>query len=203
MKIPFKQYTGDKMVSIYTRGAAINYQPMVIEGYEFFEECWRLATEINPKLVDLVVEEYNFLVEWHGGDERRAFHKKHPFWKKEKYVLFCEYNDLFYHFNNCITMWDNSRDTKNLVSANNQTCISYLQVMDDTLFVVSRSLDISCGFKTDPLTIKLLADSAKCKNIIWQIIAPHNYVENIFPVVETYEELLTKKTVLKVRKEVS
>lgn len=207
MQLPFKRIKGPNLSTIQKRGAVINYEPMILNDYKMFVDCWELAEKLKPDLIKNVKEEYDFLSDRHDWEELKEFKKSHPFWKKENDNLMCDYanlyHDLWWLQRDIINWKDKKRFSKNNVACNANTCLSYFQVYGDSLFVVSRSLDIACGFKADILTIKYIADKLECKDICWMIIAPHQYVENILDgEPQTYEDLLKMKPILKVRKEV-
>lgn len=205
MELLFKRVQGTNLSTIQKRGAVINYEPIIFNNYQMFQECWTLAEQLKPKLIENIKWEYEFLSERRTYEEIDEFKKTHPFWKKESESLLYDYKNLYgdlgWIYNEMFKWNERNRTSKNNVACKENACLSYFQIYDDKLYVVSRSLDIACGFKADVLTIKYIADIFECKDICWIVVAPHHYVENILDgEPKTYEDLLKMKPVLKVRK---
>lgn len=102
---------------------------------------------------------------------------EHPFWKGEEEYLLNAYMLLHRNF---IYKMEKSRyaTSRNTVSAVAETCVSFLQRHNETLYCVSRSCDISLGFLADFLTLKYIMQKYRLKNIHWTITTPHIYVNN-------------------------
>lgn len=143
--------------------------------FEFTEAGLQAELEKWAKLEGLeklVKWEYNI---FEAGDYDTL--AEHPFWKGEEEYLLNAYMLLHRNF---IYKMEKSKyaTSRNTVSAVAETCVSFLQRHNETLYCVSRSCDISLGFLADFLTLKYIMQKYKLKNIHWTITTPHIYVNN-------------------------
>ena len=175
----------DKNVFPSLRG---DYQ--LVKNFKYFEftekglevelEKWMKIEGLNKQ----VIAEYEL---FERGDYDRL--AEHPFWKGEEEYLLNSYMLLHRNF---IHKMEKSKyaTSRNTVSANAETCVSFLQRHNETLYCVSRSCDISLGFLADLLTLRIIMKKYKLKNIHWTITTPHIYVNNK---ELTLKQFLTKK----------
>ena len=175
----------DKNIFPSLRG---DYQ--LVKNFRYFEftekglqtelEKWMKIEGLNKQ----VIVEYEL---FERGDYDRL--AEHPFWKGEEEYLLNNYMLLHRNF---IHKMEKSKyvASRNTVSANAETCVSFLQRHNETLYCVSRSCDISLGFLADLLTLRIIMKKYKLKNIHWTITTPHIYVNNKDL---TLKQFLTKK----------
>ena len=175
----------DKNVFPSLRG---DYQ--LVKNFKYFEftekglevelEKWMKIEGLNKQ----VIAEYEL---FERGDYDRL--AEHPFWKGEEEYLLNSYMLLHRNF---IHKMEKSKyaTSRNTVSAVAETCVSFLQRHNETLYCVSRSCDISLGFLADLLTLRIIMKKYKLKNIHWTITTPHIYVNNKDL---TLKQFLTKK----------
>ena len=143
--------------------------------FEFTEAGLQAELEKWTKLEGLekqVAAEYKLF-------EENNFEKlsEHPFWKGEEEYLLRNYMKLHFGFIQRM-MFSKYKTSRNTVEAVPQTCVSFLQRHNETLYCVSRSCDISLGFLADLLTLKIIMKKYNLKNIHWTITTPHIYVNN-------------------------
>ena len=163
----------DKNIFPSLRG---DYQ--LVKNFRYFEftekqlekelEKWYKISGLNKQ----VIKEYEL-------SEINDFEKlsEHPFWKGEEEYLLRSYMKLHYGF--ILRMGQSKyKSSRNTVSAVGETCVSFLQRHNETLYCVSRSCDISLGFLADLLTLRIIMKKYKLKNIHWTITTPHIYVNN-------------------------
>lgn len=185
-----------KNVSENKRGKCINFLPFSISGNAFD----KLIEYANSKLTDsfkkLVEDEFEFLVKARHKRtlaELMEFKENHPFWKKEPdCVLLKEYYNLYNNFAKRFQRAKN-KNSKNIFSANEDTCLSTIQFHENTLIVNQRSCDLSCGFLADAWTINLFAKLTNAVDIAWIINVPHVYENNWDETVKYYGELENTK----------
>ena len=163
----------DKNIFPSLRG---DYQ--LVKNFKYFEftekgleaelEKWMKIEGLNKQ----VIAEYEL---FERGDYDRL--AEHPFWKGEEEYLLNAYMLLHRNF---IYKMEKSKyaTSRNTVSAVAETCVSFLQRHNETLYCVSRSCDISLGFLADLLTLRIIMKKYNLKNIHWTITTPHIYVNN-------------------------
>lgn len=163
----------DKNIFPSLRG---DYQ--LVKNFKYFEftekgleaelEKWMKIEVLNKQ----VIAEYEL---FERGDYDRL--AEHPFWKGEEEYLLNAYMLLHRNF---IHKMEKSKyaTSRNTVSAVAETCVSFLQRHNETLYCVSRSCDISLGFLAALLTLRIIMKKYKLKNIHWTITTPHIYVNN-------------------------
>lgn len=163
----------DKNIFPSLRG---DYQ--LVKNFKYFEftekqlekelQKWYKISGLNKQ----VIKEYELF-------ERNDFEKlsEHPFWKGEEEYLLRSYMKLHYGF---MLRMEKSKykSSRNTVSAVGETCVSFLQRHNETLYCLSRSCDISLGFLADLLTLRIIMKKYNLKNINWTITTPHIYTNN-------------------------
>lgn len=201
----FKKITNDKLITIQKRGAVVNYEPITINEYEFFEVLWKEIEKSKPELINTVESDFKFLSDNGNYDDLKDFMENSDKFKNEDSSVMCEFNNFIssagYLSDSLTRFTSKERFSKNNVICRKESCLTYLQVYNEKLYIVSRSLEISNFFLYDALMVKILCDKFDCKEIKWEIIAPFDYVENVLlNSVETLDDLLNKQFIVKNRK---
>lgn len=207
MKLPFKLETDIKLITTQKRGAVVNYEPITITDYKFFEKMWEYVKTNKPDFIEKVEADFTFLTDNGNYDNLKEFTQNSNDFKNEDMNIMCDFNNFMVGVDwmiDSLTRFNRKeRFSKNNVVCKTESCLTYLQVYRDNLFIVSRSLDIDNFFIYNALMIKLMADKLCCSAIKWEIIAPFNYIENVLlNKVETIDDLLNKQFLNKFRKEV-
>lgn len=205
MKLPFKLETDIKLITNQKRGAVVNYEPITITDYKFFEKLWEYVKTNKPDLIEKVESDFTFLSDNGNYDNLKEFTQNSNDFKNEDMNIMCDFNNFMVGVDwmiDSLTRYNGKeRFSKNNVVCKRESCLTYLQVYRDNLFVVSRGLDIDNFFIYNALMIKLMADKLCCSEIKWEIIAPFNYVENVLlNKIETIDDLLNKQFLHKFRK---
>ena len=151
----------------------------------------------------LVQKEFD-LFSWLADDDSNIPYdelRKHPFWAGEESYLLDSYINLHKNFQRKMakSRYSSSRNT---VSAEADTCVSYFQRHSITLYCVSRSCDISLGFYADLYTCYLYMKKYDLWELKWYITVPHVYCNNIELTNQQFElnEKINKGMIFNMRK---
>lgn len=188
------------------RGTTYNYNILNIDKAKIYAIIEELK---NTKMYENAVTEFNFLIKKRTLKELEEFKNIHPWWVKEDIKMLKEYNKFYSDFNKAF--YKNSKDSKNIISTNNKTCLTMLQfnttkeyknlglnnivnIFEGCFNVVQRSCDLSLGFLADLITIYLWTEHIFMlyQNLIkikinWQILMPHIYKNNYNIHLEDWE----------------
>lgn len=198
----------DFFITKNKRGECYNYEKIRLTD-EILNTCEKLVSE---RIKQLSSKEFDFLINQHSKHDFYEFKNSHPWWKKEDDNLLLKYNELYSTF--MFQLLTEKITSKNIISANNDTCITLFSLTQQTnntvvFEIIQRSCDLSLGFLADSQSINYWRNIIKRKyrdfdvKTVWTILKPHVYVNNFekhFKDWNEYDKENRSKYIFNVRK---